>query len=142
MAKKPPLFRPKAQPTRQQQNQEADRRRGSARARGYSPAWDKASAGHIRNSPLCRYCELIGVVRPATLTDHLYPHRTYEGVFWVKRLWVSSCDDCHSGFKQRVERKGRAALDHLARRLGIEPLGPDEGGWVASLRPSRPGPAT
>lgn len=122
MAKKPGVFRPPGQPTRLEQNRAADRRRGSARQRGYSPAWDKASAGHLRNHPLCDYCALIGVVKPANLTDHLYPHRTYPGVFWLKVYWISSCDDCHSGFKQRVERKGRAALDSLAIQLGLPPL--------------------
>lgn len=124
MASKPSLFRPRPQQTRQEQNREADRRRGSARERGYSPAWDKASRGHIRNDPLCRYCLLIGRRTPANLTDHLYPHRAYDGVFWVKTYWVSSCDDCHNGFKQRVERKGRVALDNLAVQLGLPPLQP------------------
>lgn len=134
MAKKPGLFRPHAQQSRADQNREADRRRGSARARGYSPAWDRASAGHLRNSPLCRYCDLIGVTKPADRTDHFYPHRTYEGVFWLKVYWVSSCEDCHNGFKQRVERKGKPALDALAMQMGLPLLVRQPGGgWVASL---------
>lgn len=128
MAKKPTVFHPRARQTRQEQNRVADRRRGSARQRGYSRAWDKASTGHLRNSPLCLYCKLIGRDEPADLTDHLYPHRTYEGVFWLKAYWVSCCDDCHNGFKQRVERKGRVALDCLALQLGLPPLPPD---WAA-----------
>ena len=131
MAKRPGVFRPAARQSRADQNREADRRRGSARARGYSPAWDKASAGHLRNNPLCAYCDLIGVVKPADLTDHLYPHRTFEGVFWVKAYWVSCCDDCHNGFKQRVERRGKAALDTLAAQLGLPLLvQAPGGGWV------------
>lgn len=134
MAKKPGVFRPHARQSRADQNREADRRRGSARERGYSPAWDKASAGHLRNHPLCRYCELIGEVKPADRTDHFYPHRTYEGVFWLKVYWVSTCKDCHDGFKQRVERKGKAALDTLAHQLGLPLLvRVPGGGWVASL---------
>lgn len=122
MASRPRLFRATAQPTRQQQNREADQRRGSARQRGYTTAWDKASAGHVRNNPLCRYCGLAGQVRPAELTDHLYPHRGDQDVFWNKRYWIASCTECHSGFKQRVERRGRAAIDALAIRLGLDPL--------------------
>lgn len=134
MANRPRLFRPRAQPDRSVQKCEADKRRGSARARGYSPAWDKASQGHLRNSPLCRYCALIGVVSPADRTDHFYPHRTYDGVFWLKVYWVSSCEDCHNGFKQRVERKGKPALDALARQMDLPVLVQrPEGGWVASL---------
>ena len=122
MASKPRLFRPKAQPSRQVQKREADQRRGSARERGYSTRWDKASAGHLRNSPLCRYCELAGDLTAATLTDHLYPHRGDQAVFWNRTYWISSCAPCHDGFKQRVERRGRVALDALAHRLGLPPL--------------------
>lgn len=119
----PPSFRARPEGDRKVADREADQRRGSARERGYSAAWDKAAKGHRRNSPLCRYCELQGhPVTPATHTDHLYPHRTYEGVFWLTQYWVSSCKACHDGFKQAIERRGRAALDALARMLGLPPL--------------------
>lgn len=122
MPSMPPTFRAPGRQDRAEQNREADRRRGSARARGYDSKWDKAARGHLDRCPLCRYCELTGDEVAATLVDHLYPQRTYPGVFWVKRWWVSSCDECHNGFKQRIERKGRLALDDLARRLGLPTL--------------------
>lgn len=118
----PARFRPAGQPTRQTQNREADHRRGSARERGYSAKWDAASAGHLRNNPLCRYCALAEEVEPATLTDHLYPHRGDQALFWNPTYWISCCKPCHDGFKQRIERKGRFALDDLAARLGLPPL--------------------
>lgn len=124
MANMPRRFRPSGQPTRQTQNRAADYRRGSARERGYSAAWDKASAGHIGNNPLCRYCALADEVAPATLTDHLYPHRGDRDLFWNRTYWIASCKPCHDGFKQRVERQGRFALDDLAVRLGLPPLPP------------------
>jgi 5-methylcytosine-specific restriction protein A len=65
------------------------------------------------------YCQLDGRLSPATLTDHLYPHRVFEGVFWISRWWVSSCGPCHNGFKQAIERRGRSAIDALADRLGL-----------------------
>lgn len=120
--KRPAVFRPRPQVSREQQNREADQRRGSARERGYTTAWDKVSAGHLRNDPLCRYCQLVDQVRPADLTDHLYPHKRDQALFWNRTYWISCCTECHSGFKQRVERKGRAALDALAIRLGLPPL--------------------
>lgn len=120
----PPTFRPAGNLSRQETNRQADRRRGSARERGYDAAWDKASAGHLRHHPLCRYCDLVEEVKAADLTDHFYPHRGDRVLFWNKTYWVSSCSDCHNGFKQRVERKGRAALDDLAIRLGLQPLPP------------------
>ena len=118
----PPTFRPAGNLSRQDANRQADRRRGSARERGYSAAWDRASRGHRARHPLCQYCALVDEVKAADLVDHLYPHRGDQAVFWNKTYWVSSCDDCHNGFKQRVERKGRAAIDQLAARLGLPPL--------------------
>lgn len=114
----PPTLRGPGQPTRQEAKRESDKRRGSARDRGYDSRWDKASASHRRAHPLCEYCGLVDQVTAATLIDHLYPHRQYDGVFWRKEWWVSSCDDCHNGYKQALERRGRLALDDLARRLG------------------------
>jgi 5-methylcytosine-specific restriction protein A len=100
--------------------------RGSARERGYTPAWDKAAAAHRAEHPLCVYCAkgVFGPRRdtPAQCVDHLYPHRRYPGVFWQTVYWISACDDCHDGPKQAVEHAGREALDRLARRLGLAPL--------------------
>lgn len=100
--------------------------RGSARQRGYTVEWDKAAKEHRREHPLCRYCEVgaFGPARatPATCTDHLYPHRQFEGVFWRRDYWVSSCEPCHAGPKQALEQRGRADLDALALQLGLDPL--------------------
>ena len=122
MPQMPPTFRPAGNISRREANQTYDARRGSARERGYSARWDKASAGHLRSHPLCRYCELVGEVTAATLTDHLYPHKGDQAVFWDSRYWISCCKPCHDGFKQRIERQGRMALDNLAARLGLPPL--------------------
>jgi 5-methylcytosine-specific restriction protein A len=92
--------------------------RRNSRDRGYTTEWNKASAAHLRASPICRYCG-----EPATLVDHLYPHRGDQTIFWNRMYWVSSCARCHSSFKQSIERKGRAALDALALRLGLQPKG-------------------
>jgi len=118
----PPTHRPAGDLSRREANRTHDARRGSARERGYTAAWDKASRGHLARHPLCLYCALVDEVKAADLTDHLYPHRGDQGVFWNKTYWVSCCTDCHNGFKQRVERKGRAALDALAIRLGLPTL--------------------
>lgn len=142
----PPTFRPRGQRTRRDQNREADARRGSARDRGYTTAWDKASKGHLRSHPLCVYCEKgefdEAVVRAATLTDHLYPQRRFPGVFWKRDLWVSCCDDCHAA-KQGLERWATPAdIDALARRLGRPTLAEVEGGGgIESLAPFPSGPA-
>lgn len=124
----PPTFRPAGQLHRREQKAVADKHRGSARERGYTAAWDRASAGHLRNDPLCRYCALVDDVTAATLTDHLYPHGGDQALFWNRTYWISCCKPCHDGFKQRIERRGVLALDNLARQLGLAPLK----GWGAS----------
>lgn len=120
MPSRPSTFRPRGMRTKQERDRDDDQRRGSAASRGYDGKWAKASTTHRQRNPLCAYCSLRGWVTAATCTDHLYPHRwpIYAGVFWRTEWWVSSCDTCHSGFKQGVERQGSAALDALAVRLG------------------------
>ncbi len=114
MPSKPRTLRPAAR----QGGERYDRQRGSAAARGYGREWQAARAVHLAQHPLCAYCELRGDVTPATLVDHLYPHRRFDGVFWVREWWVSSCAPCHDGFKQRIERSGKRGLDELAAKLG------------------------
>jgi 5-methylcytosine-specific restriction endonuclease McrA len=118
MPTSPPYVRARSAPTRQEQNREADERRGSARSRGYDRRWQKARLTFLSHRPLCEFHALAGDVEPATLVDHLYPHRQYDGVFWRTEWWVASCKACHDGLKQRVEAAGKPALDDLARRLG------------------------
>lgn len=122
MPSMPPTHRPAGNLSRREANKVSDVRRGSARDRGYTSRWDAASRGHRHHHPLCTYCALVDEVKAADLTDHLYPHRGDQDVFWNRAYWVSSCNDCHNGFKQSIERKGRPALDNLASRLGLPPL--------------------
>lgn len=116
MVKKPATFRPHGRAD--VAAREYERERGTARERGYDARWEKCSAHHRTLHPLCAYCALAGRVTAATLVDHLYPHKGDARVFWFEPWWVSACASCHSGFKQGVERQGRAAVDALALRLG------------------------
>lgn len=134
----PPTFRNHAARERREVNQQADERRGSARARGYDGKWERARTAHLARNPLCVYCASGAWGEPprdeaATLVDHFYPHRTFAGVFWRKEWWVSSCDACHSGPKQTVERKGRAALDRLAAQLDLPTFDADRPGGGSKL---------
>ena len=123
MPEMPASFRPAHIGTKAEANRRHDRDRGSSIERGYTAQWRRASAEYRRANPLCAYCLLNdGRTTLATCTDHLYPQRVYDQVFWSRHWWVSSCDACHSGFKQAVERQGKSALDALAVRLGREVL--------------------
>lgn len=136
----PPIFQAHGRREKRERERDNDVRRGSARQRGYSAAWDKASKGHLRSHPLCCYCALEGRDEPAVLVDHLFPHKGDTRVFWFKPWWVASCKPCHDGWKQALERTGLAALTALARRLnrpttmgvgGVESLGPPSSGPAA-----------
>lgn len=132
MPSKPKSFHPRGLTTRAEQNRVADAYRGTAQQRGYDADWRRARTQHLREFPLCAYCELDGRVTAATVVDHLYPHGGDRVLFWLRHWWVSTCAPCHSGFKQSIERAGRAAIDALALRLGLPAMG--EGG-VKSLPP-------
>jgi 5-methylcytosine-specific restriction endonuclease McrA len=114
MPVRPPTFRPRGS----RSPREYDIDRGSSAERGYDSRWRKAAKSYLRQNPLCAYCALDGLVAAASLVDHLYPHRRFDGVFWRTEWWVSACTACHSGAKQQVERRGKVALDDLAMRLG------------------------
>ncbi|HTK34563.1 MAG TPA: hypothetical protein VL358_04645 [Caulobacteraceae bacterium] len=127
MPKRPPTYRPAHMGAPAARKREVDRDRGSARARGYTSTWDKASKTYRREHPLCEYCDA-GAFGPCRVTatarvDHLYPQRRYRGVFWRTEWWVASCDACDA-LKQALEHQGHAALDALARRLGRPTLDP------------------
>lgn len=118
----PPMIRPKGAPSREEVQRDYDKRRGSARHRGYDARWDGASRRFRREHPLCAYCEIEGKVRASEVVDHLYPQRVYRRVFWLKKWWVASCRLCHDGMKAKLEGRGKAAIDALALRLGREVL--------------------
>jgi 5-methylcytosine-specific restriction enzyme A len=75
--------------------------RKSAAKRGYGKAWQKASKGYLRKHPLCAACWLTGIVREATVVDHVQPHRGDERLFWLSSNWQSLCKPCHDAKTRR-----------------------------------------
>lgn len=80
---------------------EADRRRPSASARGYTSTWQKARAAFLEDHPFCRRCG-----KPATVVDHIRPHRGNAALFWDRSNWQPLCNHHHNSAKQREERRG------------------------------------
>ena len=78
-------------------------RRGSARARGYTRRWDKASKAFLRAHPLCLGCTAMGRVEGAVLTDHIVPHRGNQALFWDEANWQPSCRWHHDTVKKKLE---------------------------------------
>lgn len=77
--------------------------RGSARSRGYTPRWDKASATFKQRNPLCRGCLALGRQVPTEVVDHVVPHKGNQGVFWNTAMWQAACRWHHDVIKPRLE---------------------------------------
>ena len=72
-----------------------DRQRPSAARRGYGPRWRRARAAFLAQHPLCAACRAQGRVVPATMVDHVVPHRGDQKLFWDERNWAPACKPCH-----------------------------------------------
>jgi 5-methylcytosine-specific restriction endonuclease McrA len=116
MPSRPRLFRARHTPPQQQQDRAYEGRRGSARRRGYTSAWDKAAKAHRVTHPLCLGCEAIGRVTAAACTDHAVPHKGDRLLFWDSDNWQSACDWHHDVVKQKLELRyaqGKATASDL-----------------------------
>ncbi len=96
-------------------------RRQSARARGYDGRWAKARLAYLAEHPLCCRCQETGTIEPATVVDHIQPHRGDPKLFWDRKNWQPLCASHHNSHKQREERRGH--------RIGVtvegRPVDPD-----------------
>ena len=79
-----------------QVRQQSDERRGSASSRGYNSVWRKARETWLSRHPLCAECKRSGHVMPASIVDHIIPHRGDQDLFWDTSNWQSLCARCHS----------------------------------------------
>jgi 5-methylcytosine-specific restriction protein A len=59
--------------------------------------WSRVRAALLREQPMCRACEADGRLVPATVADHIEPHRGSVGKFWaaVPEGLQPLCADCH-----------------------------------------------
>lgn len=75
-----------------------EQRRGSARQRGYTSAWERARTAWLRLHPLCA-CDQCAEgqlqVTEATVVDHKVPHRGDMKLFWDRDNWQSMSKPCH-----------------------------------------------
>lgn len=116
MARKPRTFRPAHMPSVEQSKRDYERRRGSARQRGYTVAWDRASLAFKHDNPLCLGCRAVGVLRATEVVDHVEPHRGDLVLFWQRDMWQPACAWHHDVVKARLEvlfDKGEIGVDEL-----------------------------
>jgi len=95
--------------TRQKEQQ-----RGSSNARGYTWSWGKRARLFLQQYPLCGMrpgnvapvmsrCQVDGVRTPATVVDHVVPHRRDPVLFHDVGNWQALCVSCHAR-KSQTER--------------------------------------
>ncbi len=83
-----------------------DKERGNSAQRGYGSRWAKARETFLRSHPMCAMHLQRGRYVPATVVDHIIPHRGDQKLFWDHGNWQSLCATCHSAHKQRQEKSG------------------------------------
>lgn len=69
--------------------------RPSAESRGYNSRWRKLSQQYLRKHPMCVHCLQQGRYVPATVVDHIIPHRGDSALMWDESNWQALCKPCH-----------------------------------------------
>ena len=82
-----------------------DRDRGTAHQRGYDAEWKKHRNQFLLEHPLCVECRRKGYVMPATVVDHIIPHKGDKDLFWNKSNWQPLCET-HHNIKTASEDRG------------------------------------
>lgn len=118
MPGRPNTFRPHGAPTVAHLAQASDKRRGSARDRGYNASWDRSSVAYRFSHPLCLGCSAADLTTPTAVCDHIEPHEGDRIKFWDEDNWQPACGWHHDVVKQKLEVQWRAgALPVEALRL-------------------------
>ena len=69
--------------------------RPSASKRGYGSKWQRVSKAYLRKHPMCVRCMAEGRYVPATVVDHIVPHRGDYYLMWSDTNWQALCKPCH-----------------------------------------------
>jgi 5-methylcytosine-specific restriction endonuclease McrA len=67
--------------------------------------WQRLRRLQLREHPLCKFCLEVGRVAPATVVDHIVPHRGDWTAFCTGKL-QSLCERCHKATKRQIELRG------------------------------------
>lgn len=107
-------------PTRSALTSDEPQKKKITMASPYSHRWRKARARFLQDNPLCRLCAEIGRATPATVVDHVEPHRGDAARFWSASNWQALCKTCHDAIKQTAERSGHLRGSN-AQGLPLDP---------------------
>ncbi|TGE31319.1 HNH endonuclease [Desulfosporosinus sp. Sb-LF] len=75
---------------------EYDRRRGSAKQRGYDRHWKRLRKIFLHENPLCHDCLLVERLTPAKEVHHIKKVREHPELRLVKSNLMGLCKACHS----------------------------------------------
>ncbi len=65
--------------------------------------WAALRERQLTEQPLCEYCLKREVIEPATIVDHIKPHKGDVDMFHDPENLQSLCKHCHDSVKQREE---------------------------------------
>jgi 5-methylcytosine-specific restriction protein A len=82
----------------------------SARERGYSWRWEKVRAIWLKRNPICVMCYRDGRIEPATVVDHIVPHKGNQLLMWNEKNLQSLCAHHHNSEKKRQEMNTRPMI--------------------------------
>ena len=80
---------------RHRKENSSDAQRGGAAARGYDARWQEARRQYLQRHPLCVECLRENKITPATVVDHIVPHRGDQKLFWDQSNWQPLCKAHH-----------------------------------------------
>lgn len=70
----------------------------------FSARWRRLRLAQLAAEPCCRMCARIGRRTPATIADHVRPHKGDPALFFDPSNLQSLCAPHHDATKQRQER--------------------------------------
>lgn len=94
---------------------QSDAHRGTAHDRGYTNRWHRARTSYLTSHPLCAECLKTGRPVPATVVDHIIPHKGNQALFWDESNWQALCKSCHD----TKTAKEDGGFRHESKRLAV-----------------------
>lgn len=90
-----------------------EKRTVSAYKHLYGWQWQKIRARYLKENPLCVICYTKKIITPATVVDHIDPHKGDVIKFWDEDNYQSLCKSCHDyktakfdgGFNNSIKTK-------------------------------------
>lgn len=69
-------------------------------------AWKQLRKAQLQAMPFCVFCLRLGIRSPATVADHITPHKGNKDLFFDPCNLQSLCKTCHDSAKQHLEQSG------------------------------------